>query len=1564
MLSGSLKKVFARVAGGVPLKTVLIVPFVVQTTITVGLVGYLSFKNGQQTVNNLAHELMIQASDRIDQHLKSYTALPQQIVQLVTDDLELGKINLDSPSLQNLDAYFLKRLQIFNSVSFIYAGNEQGKFIGAGSVSKNAQLSYIIEVTDGTSNKNYVSYATDKKGKRTQKLNTLPNYDPRRRPWYQAAVKKGGATWSEIYPLIGVADAGLTIAAVKPYYQPSGKLGGVTAVNLYLNDINSFLQRLKLSRAGKIFILEPNGLLIASSSKQPSYRLVNGKIQRISASQSNNTLMGTTIAYLTDKFGSLEQIKTKKQVEFKQEGQRQFVRVTPWSDEFGLNWLIVTVVPEADFMEQINANTQRTILLSIAALIGSTAIGTIAAKWVTNPIASVNSAAKEIAQGNWVKRVEIERDDEVGELAKSFNEMAQKLQVSFAEMKYLNLALADSEQRLNQFLEALPVGVAVIYPNGEVAYTNQMAKNLFGTDVFDRTGENPAAIYQIYRAGTDQLYESDRLPLVRALKGETVVVDDIEIRRDGIAIALEMRTIPILDSQGNVTFAITAFHDISDRKLAQKALLESEQRYAALAKVAPVGIFRNDLQGNCLYGNEQSFEMIGISQAEAMGEGWTKTLHPEDRDRVIATWMNFVQHNIPFKCEYRFLRPDGSIIWAIGQAVAEKDANGKVLGYVGTITDISDRKQAEIALKESEAKYRRLAENLPSFVYRFVLHSDNTQEFTYVSPGVRELYECEAENIVKNALLAWEVTHPDDVPSLNEAIVISAQTLQPWKWEGRIIPPSGRTKWVQGISRPQKQLNGDIIWDGVVIDITERKQAEQLIADYQRNLETQVQQRTAQLAQEISDRKQIEAALRQSKARYRGILEDQSELIARFKPDGTVTFVNEAFCRYFGLRRQELIGYNYAPVIYEPDREHVARLVNSISRENPVITVENRVIIQEQVRWTQWINRAIFDDAGSIVEYQAVGRDITELKQAEEALRQAKEAAEAANHAKSTFLANMSHELRTPLNAILGFAQLLKHDSNLNPQQKENIRIISRSGEHLLGLINDILDLSKIEAGCIVINETDFDLVEMVAELKEMFQVKAKAKDLDLEFNLTPEVSRLIRSDRLKLRQVLINLLDNAIKFTNEGRVSLTVTRIDKPEKGLNMLFSVSDTGVGIGEDEMQHLFTPFLQTKAGIATAKGTGLGLTISRKYVQLLGGDIAVQSQLGQGATFQFEIKVIPVNSTAIGNRQISRRVIALAPNQPQYRILVVDDNDNNRQLLVQLLAPVGFEVREATNGEAAIKMWETFQPHLIWMDMKMPVIDGYQATQRIKAKAFGFATIVIAITASAFESEKLAMLSAGCDDIICKPVSEKVIFEKLAEYLGASFIEEAYTTEAYTTEAYTTKAYTTKANTTISLGESNYNLNLACMQALPKSWLTELEQASLTQDRIGLEQLILRIQPQDTELAEAIKKTIENQEYPKILKAIETAKGGTETQTNLSGALATNECESTLKLPERWAGEMKQAIILADLNLIEDLINQIQAENPAFAQIIQGHLDEFDYKKILAIIADISPPDPLV
>ncbi|MEG4200984.1 AAA family ATPase [Microcoleus sp. Pol12A5] len=572
-------------------------------------------------------------------------------------------------------------------------------------------------------------------------------------------------------------------------------------------------------------------------------------------------------------------------------------------------------------------------------------------------------------------------------------------------------------------------------------------------------------------------------------------------------------------------------------------------------------------------------------------------------------------------------------------------------------------------------------------------------------------------------------------------------------------------------------------------DISERKQAQITLIE------------NVRLEQEIRERKKIEEALQQSEARYLGILEDQTELIARYLPDGAVTFVNEGFCRFFGLTREQLIGHHYEPVVFEEDREYVTRFVNSISRENPVVTIENRVIVSSQVRWTQWVNRGIFDDSGCIVEFQAVGRDISDRKKAEAELERAKEAAITANLAKSTFLANMSHELRTPLNAILGFSQLMNQDTNLLTEQKENLNIIQRSGEHLLSLINQVLDLSKVEAGGMTISENNLNIHHFLAEIEDMFALKAHAQGLHLRFECAADVPKYICADEVKLRQVLINFISNAVKFTSSGSVSLEVknkqvkaqseagTKTTNNPQSTTITFEVKDTGVGIAAEELVNLFKPFVQTASGQKVQQGTGLGLTISRQFVRLMGGEITVIShgkaftpgmplkeflEDTTGTTFKFDIPVGIADASAIQNQPQSRRVVALAPNQPQYRILVVDDRDYNRQLLVKLLKPVGFEVEEATNGIEALEIWDSYSPHLIWMDMRMPVMDGYEATKRIKGTLKGQATAVIAITASVWEEEKAVILSAGCDDFVRKPFHTEAIFDIMAKHLGVGYI----------------------------------------------------------------------------------------------------------------------------------------------------------------------------------------------
>ncbi|MGF1499484.1 MAG: GAF domain-containing protein [Elainellaceae cyanobacterium] len=403
------------------------------------------------------------------------------------------------------------------------------------------------------------------------------------------------------------------------------------------------------------------------------------------------------------------------------------------------------------------------------------------------------------------------------------------------------------------------------------------------------------------------------------------------------------------------------------------------------------------------------------------------------------------------------------------------------------------------------------------------------------------------------------------------------------------------------------------------------------------------------------------------------------------------------------------------------------------------------------------------------------------LQQAEflKQLQQAKEAADAANTAKSKFLANMSHELRTPLNAILGFAQLMSRDASLQPDQTEHLEIIVRSGEHLLSLINDVLEMSKIEAGQLTLNESSLDLYRLLYSIEDMLELKAESKGLRMVCDRAPEVPQYIRADESKLRQVLINLLGNGIKFTETGYVALRiwveVSDEAAPFRTYPLLhFEVEDTGLGIDPKDLKYLFEAFGQTESGRRSQEGTGLGLPISQTFVRLMGGTITVESKPGAGSTFRFAIPLKSADESEVPPVVPCRRVIGLEPDQPNYHVLVVEDKWENRQLLLRLLTSVGFEVREATNGQEALHVCQHWRPHLIWMDMRMPVMDGYEATRAIKARYEEESPIILALTANAFEEDRLVALSLGCDDFIRKPCQEQIVLEKMAEYLNVRYV----------------------------------------------------------------------------------------------------------------------------------------------------------------------------------------------
>ncbi|MBN2389656.1 MAG: PAS domain S-box protein, partial [Anaerolineae bacterium] len=609
-----------------------------------------------------------------------------------------------------------------------------------------------------------------------------------------------------------------------------------------------------------------------------------------------------------------------------------------------------------------------------------------------------------------------------------------------------------------------------------------------------------------------------------------------------------------------------------------------------------------------------------------------------------------------------------------------------------------------------------------------------------------------------------------------------------------------------------------------------------------------------------------ERALRESEERMRQITGAMRQAVwLRDTRTLEMLYVNPAYEEIWGQTCESLIAEptSFEQAIHPDDKERIFETIQK-QYQGIFFNQEYRIIRPDgDVRWVWGRTFPIKDDTGEVYRVLAVAEDITERKQMAEALHQAKESAETANRAKSDFLANMSHELRTPLNAILGFSELMTHDPNLTQTQRENLGIVGRSGEHLLALINNVLDMTKIESGRMDLQLEVFDLHKMLLGLGEMFRLRADQKGLTVVFDFAPEVPQYVRADEGKLRQVLINLLSNAIKFTQRGGITMRVEASQMsrrqtdahPSSSILLHFAVHDTGVGIAADEMNKVFEAFAQTESGQQSRQGTGLGLTISHEYVHIMGGDLTVQSEIGVGSVFSFDIRADTVDAAEIEPVHPMRYISGIAAGHPTYRILVAEDDEASRLLLVKLLESTGFEVRGATDGEEAIALWESWQPHLIFMDMRMPHIDGREATKtirtRLECQESKTETVIIALTASSFHNERESILAEGCDAIINKPFREAVIFEALSRYLDVHFIY-AEETDTITTPERDIPIATLKAQA----------------GSLPAEWKAEVHQAALVGDITKLDVLVAQIRDQVPALAAYLEQCVYNFEYNNI------------------------------------------------------------------------------------------------
>jgi signal transduction histidine kinase/CheY-like chemotaxis protein len=509
----------------------------------------------------------------------------------------------------------------------------------------------------------------------------------------------------------------------------------------------------------------------------------------------------------------------------------------------------------------------------------------------------------------------------------------------------------------------------------------------------------------------------------------------------------------------------------------------------------------------------------------------------------------------------------------------------------------------------------------------------------------------------------------------------------------------------------------------------------------------------------------------------------------------------------------------------------------------------------------------VFDEANRITQVIVSCVDISERKQAEEELQLyknqleekiqqrteelllARDAAEAANKAKSVFLANMSHELRTPLNAVLGFSNLLRRDPVLSSGQREYLEIINRSGEHLLTLINDVLEIAKIEAGRLQLEVAPFDFSAMVRDTANMMLSRAKGKGLELKLEMTSRVPTYLKGDEARLRQILINLIGNAVKFTEQGGVAI---RFDaRQNQVLHLLMEVEDSGPGINEQDQKRLFKPFIQL-AESGEQKGTGLGLTITKQFVDMMGGEIILESTLGRGSLFRVNLPIEAVDEVEISKPEVSRQadIVGLAPGQPHFRILIAEDQQDNRLLLKRLMTNIGLEVMLAENGEECLKVFQEWHPDLIWMDWRMPVMDGEVATQRIRELPGGKRVKIIAVTASVFVEEQQEMQGAGTNDFVRKPYRLEEIYDCLSKHLGVQY------------------EYISKPEEE----ETGAILTPAMLADLPKALREELRDVVTSLDSEQILDTINKVNAIEAELAATLYQLTENFDYMTILNAL--------------------------------------------------------------------------------------------
>ncbi|WP_445301884.1 PAS domain S-box protein [Microcoleus sp. N9_A1] len=1128
------------------LSLVLLIPLVVQISVAVGVTGWLSFRNGQKAVNDLASRLSLEVAARTKENFRSFGDVSHLFLQMNTAAIASG--NLDPEDFPNLERYLWNQTKLSDRTTTIYYGDEQGKFLLL-----KREAEDLVYIRDESTAPNRQIYRLDSQGNRTDIIQTAA-YDPRTRPWYQAAKQLGKATWSPIY--VFTASPVLGITPVMPIYNETGNLRGVLAIDLTLSQISDFLKSIKISPSGQVFAIERSGEIVASSTDELPFVTDKDGQKRLLATRSKNLLIRSASTYLQKQFGSFTQINSQGQFTFDLDGKRQFITVAPLQDGRGLDWLIVVAIPEADFMEQINANTRITILLCFFAFVLAIALGIFTSRWVVTPITRLLEASKALTKmsesadftssAELDGEVEVKGVNELGLLAQSFNQMARQLRSSFVALEQTNSSLEQRVAERTAELEAAEAELRALF-----AAMNELIL------VVDSTGRYlkiaPTNLSLLYKPAEElvgktvgevfpQATADNFLNHIRAaLDTQQTVSIEYDLTIDDREVCFAASISPLSEES-----VILVARDITEQKRAE-SVRRQRQKQLLKQNTVLVELARN----KALYRGNLQVALRQITEAAA---------HTLDAERAGA-WL-YDESRSKLQCLDQFHRSNPQHSQGTELAAADYPAYFKALEEHRTIA-------ADDAL--SDVRTTEFAESYFSKV--------------------------------------------GTTSTLDAPVRLGGQTV------GVIC--------IEQVGTPRN-------WT------VEEQNFAASLADL------------VSLAIEASERDRTQSALRQAEQKYRSIFENAVEGIFQRTPEGHFLSVNPALARIYGYATPEELTSNLTNIrqqayVNPQQGDKFMRVMEEFGEvsgfESQVYRVDGKVI------WISESARAVCDANGEVLYYEGSVEDISDRKVFESALQLAAEAAEAASTAKSAFLANMSHELRTPLNAIIGYSEMLQEETEelgydeLTPDLDK----IRTSGRHLLSLINDILDISKIEAGRMDLYLETFDIAALIKEVASTAVPLIQKNGNTLNLHKISNIGTM-HGDITKVQQILLNLLSNAAKFTQNGTITLTASRekiagdsseakqenTSEPTANSQsssaskefLVVNCTDTGIGMNSDQLQHIFQPFAQADAS-TTRKygGTGLGLAISQRFCLMMGGNISVKSQEGVGSTFTIRL---PVNT----------------------------------------------------------------------------------------------------------------------------------------------------------------------------------------------------------------------------------------------------------------------------------------------------------------------------------------------